>query len=179
MLGQAVASKMLLPDDQQVDTVPLGLLTDFAGFGHIRRVDRAVHSETIENRFGLIDQGFCLGARHELGQVAFAQLMNIVKLSVRKKARSADPGQNVTGLASETLLVVTHRAFSFQGLFAHFDQQHAQARILAEVIGCKHSGRAATHDDDVIFPLRALDTRIGHAFSFTGTDTCCVSSIAP
>jgi hypothetical protein len=58
IVGQAIASQVLLLDQQQIDTEAFGLLSDRPGLVHVRGIDRAVHTKPVENGFGFVDQGF-------------------------------------------------------------------------------------------------------------------------
>ena len=90
VLGQTVAAQVFLFDDEQVDAVLFGFLAQAPGLRHVRGKGRAVHAEAVEDQLGLVDQGLGGGAGQELGQIGFAQLVDVVELAVGKQSGSTD-----------------------------------------------------------------------------------------
>ena len=82
MLGQAVAAKMLLLDDKQIDAVPFGDFANISGGLAVGGINGTVHAELVEYLLSFIDKHFGLGDRHKLGQISFSQFVNIVQFAV-------------------------------------------------------------------------------------------------
>ncbi len=55
IIGQAIAAQMLLLDDEKIDSLALGNLSNSLGRSHVGGIDRLVHAETVENLLSLID----------------------------------------------------------------------------------------------------------------------------
>ena len=68
------------------------------GFRHVGGKCGAVHAEAVEDEFGFIDQGFGFRALEKLGQIGFAQLVDIVELAVGEKAGPSDPVEDIRRL---------------------------------------------------------------------------------
>jgi hypothetical protein len=167
MTRQAVASQVLLANDQQIDAVPFGLFANILGGFHIGGVDRSVHSEFVENGLRFVNQGLCVRARHELGQVGFTQGRNIIQFAVRKETGTPDTAQNVARFAFDAFLPIADGAFSFPDRFSFFDKQNAKVRIFSKIIGGKEPCRTAAHDDDIkrmfsVFSHSSNLSKIGH-----------------
>jgi len=150
---------VLLFDDEQVDAVPFGSFANIPGFFQIGRIDRSIHSESVEYAFGLIDQLLGFGNRHELGQVGLAQLVDIVQFAVGKQSGAADTAQNIAGFALHAFLFVVDRTLALQWGFAFFDNEHLKVGVFAQIIGGKQAGRTSTHNDDVVINI------LGHMYS--------------
>ena len=148
--GQPIAAQVFLLDDQQVDAVALGAFAKRPGHVHVGGINRPVHTETVENLLGLLDQfpGRCLG--HELGQVGFAQLLDIVEFPVGKKARAAEAAKHVARFAA---LAVDrgeqHGALPTLRGLALVHQEHLQIPMLAQVISGKKPRRSAADNDHI------------------------------
>ena len=148
--GQSVAAQMLLLDQEQVDAKAFGLFANLFGLGHIRRIDRRVHAETVEDGFGFIDKRLGIGNGHELGKVGFAQLVDKIEFAVGKQPRTTDAAKDIAGPALGAILPVGHRAGSFECAFAPFQKQHFEVCMFTEVIGGKEARGSSTDDNHVI-----------------------------
>ncbi len=165
--GQPVAAQVFLFDDEQVDAVTPGGFADGLSGRHVRRVDRPVHAEAVENRFGFDDQGLRALQRHELGQVGLAQLVDVVELAVGEEPGAAHAAQNIARFAALALRLRIHRASAPLRRFTFFQYQDPQIRMLAQVVGGKEAGRPASDDNHVkVGACRRIKCTIHDPYSF-------------
>ena len=114
---------MFLLYNEQIDAVALWLVCVFPGFLHVGGVGGSVHAKLVKDLFGFIDQFFSLVKRHKLGQIGFAQFINVVQFAIRKQAGAPDAAENITGLTFNALLIGLDRTIAFLGDLAFFDEQ--------------------------------------------------------
>jgi hypothetical protein len=113
---------MFLLYNQQIDTIAFGSFAYFSSFRHVGRVGGAVHAKLVKDLFGFIDQLFSLVKGHKLGQIGFAQFINVVQFAIRKQTGTADAAENIAGLAFDTLLIGLDWAITFLGDLAFIDE---------------------------------------------------------
>ena len=76
-----------------------------------------------------------MGALQKLGQVGFAQFVDIVEFAVGKQAGPADSVKDIAGLTFNALLAGADRAMPLVGHFAFFQQQNVEIGMFRQIIG--------------------------------------------
>jgi len=155
MHRKALASQVLLFDEQQVHAEPLGLLANLPGGVHVRGKRGPVHAVVVEHGLGLVDERHGLVARHELGEVGLAQLVDVVELAVGEQSRAAHAREDVAGLAllapgpGVGVRAVLQRAAALGAVLAALDDRDAQPLGLAELVRGEEACGSCADDEDV------------------------------
>ena len=75
--------------------------------------------------------------RHELGQIRFAEFINVVQFAVREQPGTSDAAENIAGLAFDAFVIGLDRAIAFLGRFAFIDEQNLFVGMFTQIVSRK------------------------------------------
>ncbi len=159
MIGEIVAAKVLLFNDEEVYPALTGFFADLVCLIDIGRKDLAVHAKAIKNHLSLVDECLGIGFRHKLGEVGFTELMDKVQLSVREQAGTTYSTEDIAWFALDATFILDW-AFPFQTCLTFINKQDVKVRIFCKIIGTEEAGWTAANDNDVkgfLFYFRGHD----------------------